>query len=300
MSPITSSASKVKSYCANCAQFTNHTIVKEHEHACTPDDTPGMQIDYWHERSQIVVCNGCDNASFRSVIVDSENIDEDGQPVPRITHYPGEPAEEKKSDDTLNIKHFPHLPKKPKRIYRETIEAYNRDLLTLAAGGVRAIIEAICADKAIGGGLVDAPAKGGGTQQVFKDNLEGKIAGLAQQGILTKNQADVLHQHRFLGNDALHSLEIPDPEDLGVAIDIIEHTLESIYELDHKKQHLANARSARKAAPAPAVAPATVVAPAPTATNVLVAAPAAPVAPVPTPTPAAPAQGPAVPVPKVT
>src|SRR6185312_7083755 len=104
-------------------------------------------IDYWCEHSQIVVCNGCENASFRSVVVDSENIDGNGQMFPRVMYYPGEPAAEKEPDDVLDIKHFPHLPKKPKRIYRETIEAYNRELFTLAAGGVRAIIEAICADK---------------------------------------------------------------------------------------------------------------------------------------------------------
>ena len=38
-------------------------------------------------------------------------------------------------------------------------------------------------------------------------NLEGKINGMAERGLITTNQAATLHQIRFFGNDAAHELD---------------------------------------------------------------------------------------------
>lgn len=118
----------------------------------------------------------------------------------------------------------------------------NRELYTLAAGGLRAIVEAICSDKGVTDGPVDVKDKTGASQTIRRQNLQGKIAGMAEKGILASRQADVLHAHRFLGNDALHELELPDPSDLKVAIEIIEHTLVTIYELEHQGAELMRGR----------------------------------------------------------
>jgi hypothetical protein len=143
----------------------------------------------------------------------------------------------------LEVRPFPHLTKKPRRIYRETIEAYNNELYTLTAGGLRAIVEAICIDKAIADGPVEEKDKAtGGTKIVRRNNLQGKIFGMAEKGFLTQKQAEVLHEHRFMGNEALHDLEMPDPDNLKLAIDIIEHTLVTIYELEHRAAALKAAR----------------------------------------------------------
>ena len=62
-------------------------------------------------------------------------------------------------------------------------------------------------------GIIDGPkeiTKKNGTKVVkrFK-NLEGKIAGLYEKGFLTKKSSTILHEHRFLGNEAVHELSQP-------------------------------------------------------------------------------------------
>jgi hypothetical protein len=220
----------VKSYCTKCRGITKHIVIKEVERSLSPDNTPGMGIDYWGQAHQVVACRGCDERSFRCVTVCSEDLDpETGDLAESVVSYPGEPPASR--EDMLEVRPFPHLTKKPRRIYRETIEAYNNELYTLAAGGLRAIVEAICIDKAIADGPVEEKDKATGVARTTRrNNLQGKIFGMAEKGFLTQKQAEVLHEHRFMGNDALHELEMPDADSLKLAIDIIEHTLVTIYE----------------------------------------------------------------------
>ena len=127
-------------------------------------------------------------------------------------------------------------------IYRETIDAINNDSNILCSGGIRAIIEGICIDKGIDRGEVK---KSNGEKQILK-NLEGKIGGLSSNGLLTKENTEILHDLRFLGNEALHELSAPSKEELKLAINIIEHTLENIYELHDKAKRLKAERIKRK------------------------------------------------------
>lgn len=238
-----SAATTVKSYCAQCKGTTNHVVLHEVERKHTPSNTPGMEIDFYNEQHQIVACCGCDERSFRLETYCSEDYDpETGNIPPSIHSYPERPP--KSRDAMLPIKPFPHVPKKPKRIYRETMEAFNAELYTLAAGGLRAIVEAICLDKKIADGpVVTKDPKGGPDKIKRRPNLQGKIAGMAEQSLLTAKQAEVLHAHRFMGNDALHELEMPAVDELVVAIGIIEHTLETLYELEHRGALLIRGRS---------------------------------------------------------
>ncbi|MFI8035744.1 hypothetical protein ACH8I4_17980, partial [Acinetobacter sp. ABJ_C3_5] len=48
-------------------------------------------------------------------------------------------------------------------------------------------------------------------------------------GDVSKRDVDLLHSLRFLGNDAVHELEIPGIQDIKVAFNIIEHLIQSIY-----------------------------------------------------------------------
>ena len=89
-------------------------------------------------------------------------------------------------------------------------------------------------------------AKGGGTQVKRKDNLEGRIAGLQEKGLLTQASAQTLHEHRYLGNDAVHELARPSEDELRLAIEIIELTLEQLYELPEKAEELRRATARRK------------------------------------------------------
>jgi hypothetical protein len=66
--------------------------------------------------------------------------------------------------------------------------------------------------------------------------LEGKINGLTS--IIPKNIAANLHSMRFLGNQALHELEVPQEDDIHLAISVIEDILNIVYDLDYKSTML--------------------------------------------------------------
>jgi len=233
--------SPVRSFCPLCKANTNHDVIEEVKRHYTPANTPDMQIDFYWHTLQIVACRGCETYSFRQEVVCSEDIDSHtGAPETRVTSYPGAPPTTIVPEH--EIKALGGTPPTVRRIYRETIEAFNRDMHTLAAGGLRALVEAICADKGIADGPVEVAAPGGGTKVVRNKKLVGKIAGLAEKGYLTEQHAKALHEHRFMGNDALHELRVPEAEDISLAIELVEHTLENLYELKPRAEFLAERR----------------------------------------------------------
>jgi hypothetical protein len=95
-------------------------------------------------------------------------------------------------------------------------------------------------------GPVEEKAPGGGTKIVRKNNLQGRIAGLQEKGLLTESSAKTLHEHRFLGNSAVHELTRTSEDELRLALEIVEHILEQLYELPEKAQKLKRARARRK------------------------------------------------------
>lgn len=76
--------------------------------------------------------------------------------------------------------------------------------------------------------------------------LDGKINGLQERGLITKSQQCALHELRFLGNKALHDLDIPSKNELEIAFEIIEHLLLEIYELPIKTSELKTKREMGK------------------------------------------------------
>ena len=78
---------------------------------------------------------------------------------------------------------YHNVPLNLQRIYTELTDCFNNDSPTLCAAGLRAIVEGICAQQGVVDGPVEMPAKGGGTQMVRKDNLEGRIAGLQEKRV---------------------------------------------------------------------------------------------------------------------
>jgi hypothetical protein len=78
------------------------------------------------------------------------------------------------------------------------------------------------------------------------DNLEGRISGLQEKGLLTQTSAQTLHEHRYLGNSAVHELARPSTDELKLAVEIVEHALEQLYELPEKAAELHRAIARRK------------------------------------------------------
>jgi hypothetical protein len=198
-------------FCNQCRTITNHFLKGSHRKEEERD------TGYWRETDFLFwICAGCDSAILEERFTDANIAYEyvaDFSPPPNLYHLPD--------------KVFTKLPSKLIHIYREIIRAFNNDLHILAAAGLRALIEGICFDKKISG-----------------RNLDEKINHM--NTILPENIVSNLHGFRFMGNEAIHELEIPRLEDLKLAISVSEDLLNFLYELDYKASRLPKARKVAK------------------------------------------------------
>lgn len=216
-------------FCNSCRQTTRHDITRTFEQVL--DDG---QIIQW----QIVQCKGCDSVSFLEMrLIDVELT----QQIFSEKVYPPRMLRP--------IKQFDGAPEKLDRIYREMIDSFNNGIYILCAGGLRALVEGICAEQ----NITDGPKRDQetGEFQINPEthlprrgrNLECKIEGFAEKHVLTQPEARALHQHRYLGNSALHELEIPSSETLNIAITIIEHAMDTLYNIPAQAGNLNRMRA---------------------------------------------------------
>jgi hypothetical protein len=229
----------VSVYCIECKRSTRHLVtVSLDKTGSESDSREGWSVD-WSDRYQVIECQGCETVSFRhqNWFSEAQGFDDDGT-TERL--YPI------RNKDAINAKPYHNVPSNLRRIYTELIDCFNNDSPTLCAAGLRALVEGICAQQGIVDGPVEIPAKGGGTQIVRKENLEGRISGLQENGLLTQPSAQTLHEHRYLGNSAVHELARPAANELKLAIEIVEHVLEQLYELPEKAAELRHAIARRK------------------------------------------------------
>lgn len=223
-----------KIQCNTCRTKTNHWI----RHTFEQDDSRCDDGDvFWSSgKWQVVQCQGCESVSFRELWSTSDDYDPvTGEVEERETLYPPRTA------GSITPRNYLKVPPVLRTLYRETCDAYNYGQNILCAGGLRAMVEGICADRSIKDGPVVSSE---GTKR--KDSLQGKIEGLHEKGVITKPHADTLHEHRYMGNESLHQLEPPSREELQLGIEIIEHVLESVYEVQRKADELRWRREGRK------------------------------------------------------
>jgi hypothetical protein len=128
------------------------------------------------------------------------------------------------------IKGHYYFPNKVRRLYRETLAALSNEAPTLAAAGLRGIVEATCLD-----------------QGIKKGDLKDKINALG----LPAKQAELLHLQRYLGNLAVHELQKPEEEEVLAGLEIVEILLATLYILpetaDKMKRSRAEAAQKQKA-----------------------------------------------------
>lgn len=197
--------------CKICDRKTNHTVLSSIENYWNVVDDAIQGID----KFEIVSCCGCDEISFRFSSTNSEDIDFDGKPYEQEDLYPNRVVGRRQISETY------FLPNLVLGIYKETHGALSGKFNILASIGIRALVEAICKNcKATG------------------PNLEHKINNLVTIGVLTKTNADVLHETRILGNRAVHEMTAPNLEDLNIAMDIVESLLKTVYIIPEKAKRL--------------------------------------------------------------
>lgn len=191
---------KEKYFCRTCKGLRNHKEIHQ-EKTRGGDDEGYFQ---WIRNFSIIQCLGCETVSFLEIYGDTEMIEhnENGE----LDYYYDKsiyPNFLEKSDELEN-QYF--IPESIRIIYKETISAFKANSYILTAGGLRAIIEAIC-----------------NHLKIKKGNLADRIDLLHNKGHLTLSESKRLHSIRFLGNDALHEIEKPKKEQLYILLDIINH-----------------------------------------------------------------------------
>lgn len=202
----------VKVLCRDCKKATNHNVLLEHKECggCA-DDEPR-----WWDSYQIIQCMGCEDISFRKTSESEMDFDPNTGELQECEFlYPDRLGDR---DPMLGYEAFPV---KTKRIYLETLKALNNQIPILAAIGLRALIESICLEQKTKATIL---AKG--------------IDELAEMGLLSAKQAEFLHNHRFMGNEAAHEIVAPKPEHLVAAVDIAETLLKTIYVLPDMAEQL--------------------------------------------------------------
>lgn len=210
----------VKMTCVECGGGPrNHEILRE----CSNNWDDEGSGEHGGATYQICQCKGCETVRFRKVSWDSMDWDpETGDPMEHVQIYP-----EVSQSNRLPIE-TDELPKSVKHIYSETITAFNAGALTLAGGGLRAIVEAICIN-----------------QKVSGRNLQNKIDDLVAKGLLAKPQAELLHEERYIGNAALHEILPPTKQEIEDGLVIVEGLMNTIYILPLRAQRLREKRQKR-------------------------------------------------------
>jgi hypothetical protein len=190
----------------------------------------------YDEFHRLVECMGCQSIKY----VISRLYPHDFEEHSHFKVYPDIPENIQRrpaainQDEAADDKGNPLIPESVWKMYNETIDALNAGIRTLAGGGLRATVEAICLNY----GITDG-------------NLQNKIDELANQNLLAKPQAELLHEERYLGNAALHQLETPSPLDIEDGLEIVEGLINTIYILPSKAARLKISREAKKKRPTP-------------------------------------------------
>lgn len=202
----------VKSDCRACSRMTRHEILFEEL---------VEQSGFFNEKDtwQVIRCLGCLTISFRHRHDDFDAIETDAKG--ETTHdivvsvYPGVIRDHRK----LHGAYF--LPPLISRVYFQTLKALSERAFVLASIGLRACIEAVCNHLELSG-----------------TNLERRIDQLFKAGHVSNGDKKRLHAIRFLGNDAAHEIKEPKPGDIRIALEIVEHLLNTVFILESRAKSL--------------------------------------------------------------
>jgi hypothetical protein len=206
--------------CRTCARQTEHDVCVQYSKAAIPEDgllaeRSGERLLFAWTRSQIIECRICGRPSFRQAWTATPQLEDSwAWRVCDNTEY------------RAPLRAVHGLPPKVEKLFRELVLAFDSGAFALAAGGLRAAIEAACCARRCQGA-----------------NLQQRIRKL--KGVLSERDINLLQPLRALGNAALHQGDVPSPDELAAAIDVLEHLLKTLFYLPQRAEDLKRLRADR-------------------------------------------------------
>lgn len=203
-----------KYFCRTCRGLRNYKVL--FSKMINGEDGDEYISIYWNEEYLVVECSGCETISFVKIYGDSEMVnysEDDGS----YEYYTESKIFPFYLDSGIEISEKYLLPATIREVYNETIDAFKSKCFILTAGGFRATIEALC-----------------NHLKIKKADLSTRIDLLHEKGHLTINESKRLHSIRFLGNDSLHEMAVPQKEQLMIVLEVVNHLLENIFIQDKK------------------------------------------------------------------
>jgi hypothetical protein len=202
--------------CFKCKSPTQHEILRSQSEIGSTE-----HVEWYRLELQIIRCNRCQNIYFKQSAWNSGNIQfdkgcEDPAPINSAS------VERRATVDEWE------LPDRVRALYKETLSGFNARAMTLSATGLRSVVEAACLDQGCTG-----------------LTLETKIQTLVSKGVCLKRDADYLHKHHFLANEAIAGMDTPPKEEFEIALQVLEHLLTTLYVLPHLDMKLRRLRVGR-------------------------------------------------------
>jgi hypothetical protein len=225
MNPTTTT----KSYCNKCVGMRNHDILHEEKSSWDEEVHDGVFIG-GSDTYEMVRCRGCEHISVRHQSVFSENIGPNGDPLVDTQYFPPAIFRAKPRWYADAWKVFGVFRQNLViKLLDEIYVALQNDLRSLAAMGIRALIEHVMIEKV-------------GDQNSFAGNLK----EFCNSGYISKLQLDALNPLIEAGHAAMHRGYSPSPEELALLMDIIESVIESIYFNEHRAKKIQEKVPAKK------------------------------------------------------
>jgi len=207
----------IKAHCNLCAGECKHLIVHLHQSKWSEEIADDTHI-HGEERYELLQCAGCDTVTLRHTSIQSEITDDEGRIVPTVAYYP--PPTFRRPPKWLHGITLPDgdgiaivwLPDFVTRLMREVYTALHGECLSLAAMGVRALLEAVMIDRV-------------GDRGSFQQNL----AAFQADGHISPTQRGVLEATLEVGHASIHRGYVPSREDITHVLDMTENIIEMLY-----------------------------------------------------------------------
>ena len=212
-----------KAHCNTCAGERNHIVVNAHR-VEVDDETLG---EHGFDSYDLLKCAGCERITFRHTHESSYEPDEKGEIVPTVSYYP--PAMFRRRPKWLLALRLRSSHSFIPPLLDEIYTALHNDCLSIAAMGVRALLERVMIDRV-------------GDHQSFIANL----SEFQKQGFIGARQREALDATLDFGHAAIHRNYAPSKHDLRHALDITEHIIEGVYASDARAAALKKNTPPRK------------------------------------------------------